>query len=85
MASGLEVNSFINKAQNLSGQEAEPADRFTDESTENIEIATLYKNLTNLYNLRYNLEPNENVTDLSDYIQKLISRPLIEPSAKSKK
>ena len=79
-ASSLTINDFITKANNpnLAGETS----NFTETSAKNNEIAMLFKQLVNLYNLRYNLEDNENVNDLADYIQKIINRPLIDPSAK---
>lgn len=78
--SSLTINDFITKASNLGL--AEETNNFTEQTAKNNELAALYKQLINLYNLRYNLEPDENVTDLADYIQKLINSPLIDPSAK---
>jgi hypothetical protein len=77
------INEFITKASNLGlteGTEDSP-----EEEAKNKEIAILYKQLLNLYNLRYNLEPNENVTSLTDYILKLINRPLIDTAARKDK
>jgi hypothetical protein len=82
-ASSLTINDFITRAVNL-GQVDETG-YAPEETAKNNEIAMLYKQLVNLYNLRYNLEPNENVTSLTDYIQKLINRPLINTAASGTK
>src|SRR5262249_23639679 len=81
MVSSLTINDFITKAVNSPFQLADSTNNRAEKAA-NIELSNLYKNLVNLYNLRYNLEPNENVTGLADYIQKLIERPLIDPSAR---
>ena len=76
--SSLSVNDFITKANNI-----EMGNAITDsaeETAKNNEIAMLYKQLVNLYNLRYSLAPNENAFGLTDYIQKLINRPLVNTS-----
>lgn len=80
MTSGLGINDFINRAQNLGNRNNETGNNYTQETAEDDEIKLLYKQLVNLYNLRYNLEENENVTDLGAYIQILLDRPLLEPS-----
>jgi hypothetical protein len=82
MASSLDINSFITKAQSIANPIDGTADNLWDEAAKNKEIVALYKNLVNLYNLHYNLAESENAPDLANYIQKLISRPLIDPSAK---
>lgn len=79
MTSGTGINAFINRAQNLINPVGEGANSFV-ETAEDAEITALYKQLVNLYNLRYNLEENENVADLASYIQILLDRPLLEPS-----
>ena len=71
--SSLTINDFLSRA---GGLVSEPNDAPYD--ADSIEIAVLYKQLVNLYNLRYNLEPNENVTSFTEYILKLISRPLLD-------
>lgn len=83
LASSLAVNDFIVKANNAVNNPFD--DGFGNTSKETAkqnEITALHKNLVNLYNMRYNLEQGENVNDLADYIQKIINRPLIDPSAK---
>jgi hypothetical protein len=80
-ASSLTINDFISKASNISGSVAEGTNNLTEESAKKDELATLYRQLVNLYNLRYNLDPNENANSLADYIEKLINRKLIDPSA----
>jgi hypothetical protein len=80
MPSGLTIGAFINRAQAIANRSSETGNNFTSESAEDDEVAMLYKQLVNLYSLRYNLEENENVADLGAYIQILLDRPLIEPS-----
>ena len=83
LASSLAVNEFITKANAAANNPFDDGFGYTaKETAKQNEIAALYKNLVNLYNMRYNLEPGENVTGFADYIQKIINRPLIDPSAK---
>jgi len=83
MASSLAVNEFITKANAAANNPFDDGFGYTaKETAKRNEIAPLYKNLVNLYNMRYNLEEDENVNDLADYIQKILNRPLIDPSAK---
>lgn len=81
--SSLTINEFITKATSFSYKSPDGSNSLAEPAADN-EISVLYKNLVDLYNLRYNLSPNENVTNLADYIQKLINRPLIDPSANVK-
>lgn len=83
--SNLTINDFVFRANTLVNPIGElTGNSFGDASSEN-EIIALYKNLVNLYNLRYNLAANENPLDLANYIQILINKPLIDPSAGVKK
>ncbi|HEY8561293.1 MAG TPA: hypothetical protein VIL74_13030 [Pyrinomonadaceae bacterium] len=79
MASTLSINDFITRANNPAA--FDEANASPEETGKNNEIVVLYKQLVNLYNLRYNLAPEENVTGLTDYIQKIISRPLVDTGA----
>ncbi len=81
--SSLTINDFIMKANNVGLTDDALAS--TDETAKNNEIAMLYQQLVNLYNLRYALEPNENVTGLTEYILKLINRPLINTAVNNEK
>jgi hypothetical protein len=81
--SSLTINDFITKANNLGL--AEDTTVAADETAKNNEIAELYKQLVNLYNLRYNLADGENVNSLTDYIEKIINRPLIDPATSETK
>ncbi len=81
--SSLTINDFIVKATSL-GEIDDPG--FTEEeAAKNRESGMLYRQLVNLYNMRYNLAPNENATDLTDYILKLINRPLIDTASSDTK
>jgi len=82
MASSLAVNEFITKANTAANPFDDGFGVTAKEIAKKNEIAALYKNLVDLYNMRYNLERTENVTSLADYVQKIINRPLIDPSAK---
>ncbi len=83
LASSLAVNEFITKANAAAANPFDDGFGYTaKETAKRNELAALHKNLVNLYNMRYNLEQGENVNDLADYIQKIINRPLIDPSAK---
>lgn len=83
LASSLAVNDFITKANAAAANPFDDGFGYTEKETaKRNEIAALHKNLVNLYNMRYNHEQGENVNDLADYIQKIINRPLIDPSAK---
>ena len=82
MPSSLAVNDFINKANTAANPFDDGFGVTVKEIAQKNEIAALYKNLVDLYNMRYNLEQGENVTGLADYVQKIINRPLIDPSAK---
>ena len=77
--SSLTIHDFITKASNLDALKDPTLTK--EERTKNWEIVVLYRQLLNLYNLRYNLAPGEYVTGLTDYIQKLIDRPLIDNAA----
>jgi hypothetical protein len=82
MASSLAVNDFITKANTAANPFDDGFGVTAKETAKQNERVVLYKKLVDLYNMRYNLEPTENVNDLADYIQKIINRPLIDPSAK---
>ena len=80
-ASSLTINEFISRAIKISDSLADGANNLTISSAKKDELATLYRQLVKLYNTRYNLAPNENVNSLGDYIERLINRRLIDPSA----
>ena len=84
-ASNLTINEFIFRATTLVNPAGERTGNTFGDASADDEIIRLHKNLVNLYNLRYNLTENETIGDLADYIQKLINRPLIDPSAGVKK
>ena len=73
--SSLTINEFITRATSLG--ETDNPNFSPEENARNREVGMLYKQLVNLYNLRYNLQPEENVIGLTDYILKLINRPLV--------
>lgn len=85
IVSGLVVSDFLNRANGLTNDLVGFTKTESRDAAKDNEIATLYKNLINLYRLRYNLAPDENVNSLADYIQKLISRPLLDPAANVKR
>jgi hypothetical protein len=72
------------KARNIANPADEDSNNLTNDTAKTNEIIALYKNLVNLYNLRYNLEETENPADLANYIQLLINKPLIDTSANNK-
>lgn len=82
MASSLAVNDFIAKANTAANPFDDGFGATAKETAKRNEITALYKKLVDLYNMRYNLEQGENVTGLADYVQKIINRPLVDPSAK---
>ncbi len=83
-ASNMTIREFIAKANIIAVQQPGGTNYLTESAAEQNQIATLYKKLVDLYNLRYNLADDENVNSLEDYIQNLISRPLIDPATKVK-
>ncbi len=80
MTSSLSINEFISKANGTGNPFDDETGNLAGENAKKDEIAVLYRQLVNLYNLRYNLAPDENVNGLADYIQKLINRPLLDSS-----
>ncbi|MBS1796001.1 MAG: hypothetical protein JSS81_19275 [Acidobacteria bacterium] len=74
--SAIDVNSLFR----LADQTPAPQNIKLKAADRQIDLTLLLKNLGNLYNLRYNLRDDEYVTTFEDYILKLLSRPLVDPS-----
>lgn len=84
MASSLAINKFVTTAMGYTVQPVGEENNSADESAKIDEMVGLYKKLVDLYKMRFNLEPGENVNSLEDYIQKLINRPLPDEKDKDK-
>ncbi len=79
--SSFTISDFVSRASKSSNQPSDDLNKTPIIKRIPDQNVTLYNHLVDLYKLRYNLAPNENTNGLVDYIQKLIERPLIDPSA----
>lgn len=83
--SPLAIDQFIREASDKSQNIYGGTNNLQTENKTLDGLALLRQKLVVLYKMRYNLEKDENVNGLEDYIYKLINRPLIDSSADVKR